>query len=450
MNSDHTKRGHVFIVWGGNQELALLVASRLAQKGIHAEAGGDGNASSIFLGQSIFNQMKRAAAVVILVQIRNDAASNIRQLSQNLMIEWGFAARHVGSETLLLPILIGAAVELIPSDFKGVWAKELAEPTNLDQCAEEISKHVYEKITEIGKKKEFTPGNLLRNWRDERYKIESFLRQDKELLECSARQLIGALFVPLSSNNETTLIQLLRADVTIKSFGHFPEYRLLSQALQYEAATKLEKTEAQAAFSGIYKGLVSIRDYQLIDSWSVLQKYNFMGLTMRKMARFCLSDSDKSAYRDKSRCHYYDAIKILENVIAEDRASELCQNIWRSFLLRNLGIIEKESNRKEAAIEALSAAKSARSDVYSELLGLNTLDGSAVNALFELTLAEMDLAEVTDKPSYPDVTQTLARAEIHLRSNAGSVARVIEQIKRMESKLPPDLKTNLDRFSIFM
>jgi len=100
-------RGHVFIVWGGNQELALCVARRLSEKGIRAEAGGaeSGRASAIFMGQSIFEQMSRAAAVVILVQPRDDAPQQAAPLSQNLLIEWGYAARHVSTPPLLMPIL---------------------------------------------------------------------------------------------------------------------------------------------------------------------------------------------------------------------------------------------------------------------------------------------------------------------------------------------------------
>ena len=148
-------------------------------------------------------------------------------------------------------------------------------------------------------------------------------------LKGGVRQLMGSIFVPLSANNETHLIELLKREQIDRSFGHLPEYRLLRHALEYETAMELQGNAAQMAFSTIYRGLTGLADHQFIHYWPLVLKYNFMGLALRKTAGLCASNTEKAELRDRARQHYQDGISMLESVVDEHQPSSLCVDIWR-------------------------------------------------------------------------------------------------------------------------
>lgn len=109
-------RDMVFIVWGGNHDLAEQVCETLKNRNIDAQVGGhdDGpDDKEYYLGDQILGQMKKASQAIILAQADTRANTNDQvnksspneqanrdtyRLRPNLMFEWGYLWRSLPAE----------------------------------------------------------------------------------------------------------------------------------------------------------------------------------------------------------------------------------------------------------------------------------------------------------------------------------------------------------------
>lgn len=124
----------VFIAWSGNFDLAkklkMLIDSR---SGYEAIIGGNaGGASSIYVGNTIIEQMKGCDQAILLIRERGE-----KGLSNNIMFEWGYLLAKLNPNKTHIYLIDNPN---IPSDLSGVWAHNVVSegrPTN--EIAEELA-----------------------------------------------------------------------------------------------------------------------------------------------------------------------------------------------------------------------------------------------------------------------------------------------------------------------
>lgn len=126
----------IFIVWGGNQDIADMVSSELAKVGFDGVVGG-GIPTNMYIGTQVFSQINQCTRAIILVEnTRKDA---INPFSSNLMFEWGYLTAKMDPRKLHV-FLIGESIKNLPSDLAGIWADEIKNVD--DRTREEVAKEI--------------------------------------------------------------------------------------------------------------------------------------------------------------------------------------------------------------------------------------------------------------------------------------------------------------------
>jgi len=121
-------KGKIFIAWSGTTEIAKEVENQLNKENYMAIVGGDGTVrpDSMFVGQSIINQMNRCSQSIFIISRKNATEETPGVISNNLFFELGYTvARLSNSKIFLFYIDIDENDPLIPSDLQGVWAQHL-------------------------------------------------------------------------------------------------------------------------------------------------------------------------------------------------------------------------------------------------------------------------------------------------------------------------------------
>ncbi|AOF89230.1 TIR domain-containing protein [Sinorhizobium sp. RAC02] len=109
----------IFIVWGGNQELAKSVARRLSGSSIDTIVGGNSQSidDNYFLGPRVIEQMNSASRAIILAEPAQDITGRY-YFRENLMFEWGYLINRLPKGAITVYI-IGADRNSLPSDLQG-------------------------------------------------------------------------------------------------------------------------------------------------------------------------------------------------------------------------------------------------------------------------------------------------------------------------------------------
>ena len=115
----------VFVVWGGNQELAGLVGRKLDSIHFSGVVGG-GQPTDLFVGSQVLSQIHQCTRAIILVEDTSgiDLASGYN-LSDNLMFEWGYIIGTFPPSKVHV-FLIDLSARDLPSDLAGSWASEVS------------------------------------------------------------------------------------------------------------------------------------------------------------------------------------------------------------------------------------------------------------------------------------------------------------------------------------
>ena len=119
-------KGKVFIVWGGNRDLAEAVKKELRSKEWDAQIGGGDNdtkPSNFHLPTEILNQLKSASRAILLIQGTGSSKKAV-SFRPNLMFEWGFLASRLESD-YLHEFVIDIDNRQLPSDLLGRWVVPL-------------------------------------------------------------------------------------------------------------------------------------------------------------------------------------------------------------------------------------------------------------------------------------------------------------------------------------
>jgi hypothetical protein len=127
----------VFIVWGGNQDIANIVSNELVKCGFDGIVGG-GIPTDMYIGTQIFSQINQCTRAIILVE--NSRKDAVNPFSSNLMFEWGYLTAKMDPRKLHV-FLIGELLKNLPSDLAGIWAEEIknVEDKTREQIAKEIA-----------------------------------------------------------------------------------------------------------------------------------------------------------------------------------------------------------------------------------------------------------------------------------------------------------------------
>ena len=114
-------KANVFIVWGGNKELADKVSEKIKDmKEFNIQVGGD-DPDSLFIGTAVLSQIRMSS------------------VSINLMFEWGYIIAGFKSKNVHV-FLIDMDEKDLPSDLRGSWAKTvLTQDKTIDEIAQEIA-----------------------------------------------------------------------------------------------------------------------------------------------------------------------------------------------------------------------------------------------------------------------------------------------------------------------
>ncbi len=111
----------VFIAWSGNFEFAKKLKNYIdSHPAYDAIVGGNlHELSSIFVGGTIIEQMKKCDQAILLIQKNSDTG----RLSSNLMFEWGYMLAKLNANKIHIYFMnLSVNDTELPSDLHGVWA----------------------------------------------------------------------------------------------------------------------------------------------------------------------------------------------------------------------------------------------------------------------------------------------------------------------------------------
>ncbi len=114
-------RQKVFIAWSGeNKRLAEKFGALLPQAEFHPIVGGEDEDASMYVSQTIINQMNQAELAVLIFEPRPQEKGG--GISYNVMFEWGYLLHKLPTGRRIQIYLLNMTEKDLPSDVSGCWA----------------------------------------------------------------------------------------------------------------------------------------------------------------------------------------------------------------------------------------------------------------------------------------------------------------------------------------
>jgi hypothetical protein len=372
----------IFIVWGGNRELACLVSDELKKHGFLGIVGGE-NPVVLNVNNTVFSQINQCTQAIVLIEKKYSDASN--PFNNNLMFELGYLTAKREPSKLHI-FLIGVLAKDLPSDLLGTWVNEIGDTENKERA------QIAEEITNVFCQKAFLPVNIdklkiFSNWIDIKRNI---YRHTSEPIYSEielAHYLLHSMEACYYYEDQKNLLEVLR---TIQPVSNELKYVLKVVTLNarlFEESFMLMKplpTETYHMLKDFFSNQTMEFQDKNLNLWLNYFRYNRLGL----LKLLALPDDDEFGFelsykRDSFSAfiEYNDhALNALDAICVLYDNEELYTKLYKGYVFRDLykaytimsEIESRESNEEAAAAYREKAGSSilqcimARRTVYSE------------------------------------------------------------------------------------
>lgn len=320
---------NVFIVWGGNKDLADKVAQRMTNKGTRVHVGGDliGDDDNSYLGPRVLQQMNASSRALVLAEPEADSSGR-KRFRENLMFEWGYLLNRLPVGAISVYI-IGADRSTLPSDLQGAVTQVVpGSLTRIPNIASWIVKKYRETYVELD---DFVAFDLLQRWD----KWKNFIDAQIELKAAPRpklfRRVLLSAILPAMYNDDFDYLE--RALEKLDYVGDVDsEYMNVARvALQYLRTTrKFNVRYDPGTFNHIKQKISAIAGHS--DPFLVAVTRHFMGLCLRNESMLTHGNADKKRHLVYSVEHFEIAEKIFEAIDMDDST----RNIWLAFVRGSL------------------------------------------------------------------------------------------------------------------
>jgi tetratricopeptide (TPR) repeat protein len=352
----------VFIAWGGNQSLAMLVDEELSKNNFTGVVGG-GDPTDMFIGSQVFSQINQCTRAILLVETRQDGS-----LSGNLMFEWGYLTGKMDTRKIHI-FLIGESKKALPSDLVGIWAtKIISLDKTRQQIAQEIASVFFEATSlpiDIDKMQIFS------RWSEIKHKLSVhtsepvyseielahyllhsieacyYYMEQEELLS------IVEKIIPVSSVLDFT-IKIVRANIKL-----FEESTMLLNALEFDIFTDLRPLfETKFDFSNQDENLHLWLRY-------------FCSNRLALLYMFIMRNNNNSNEDIKEMCfqkveeYSNESLQILSEIVEKYPQETIYTKLYVGYVYRDLFKLYRDVGDNEKSAQCIDAASTARQLFYT-------------------------------------------------------------------------------------
>lgn len=407
-------KGEVFIAWGENLELAEAVEAKLDGEGYKAQVGGcetNCGKSGFYLGQQIMAQLKRASRAIILAQPSADGSLTFRP---NLMLEWGFLMARL-SPARVHVFLIGVNRSDLPSDLQGSWSTEIALD-EIDSMAGEVVKTFTGSVCQAS----VEASEIFCMWPTWRAWIERQLSgEDAPDYLMLAGVLLHSV-QPAFYNGE---LQVLMRALEVASTLHGPpelreSVRISRAACDYNLGVELAPGFAELNFIAdrLEPPLDTHVEQGALMHWLETVRLDFLGLCYWQMVSTTPADNERrNLYMTQAKDAFQKACGFLDK-IKDEKATQL----WKGYILRNLGRISMELKDDSGAKTCLKNALDARQRAYGDLKAAGMSEIPLSMYSLEITATRIDLLAYGYDGGASELIEAIDLLKKHQRLTGGT------------------------------
>ncbi|MFI3252785.1 MAG: nucleotide-binding protein [Eubacteriales bacterium] len=400
--SAHVSDGNVFIVWGGNKDLADAVGAELNKTERFCGVVGGQFRTQQLVNLQVMEQIQNCSYAIILVKnIGEDKIS----FNPNLMYEWGYIVAKYNTENVC-PIVIDLDIHFLPSDLKGCWADSVSsEGKSVEELAKEIVTLFVGRELDLTHKKM----ELLLNWRENKGIIEQHLTNPSHSNFQIANIILHSIQAAyynhdllffqqtlelLLPKSNATLRSILTVALNVTNFYITTDNQQNTQKV-YELEQILQKLESVADTASIEAVSENMDKLQLdVMIWKNLILFDFIGV-----CHMVLAESDPE--------HLFEAKEAFEQaIVAMERwqkefpaVDDDYVNLWEGYIYRNLAVITFQMDEKEDSSRYFAIGKKARQSSFAYFTESNN---QALTVNFNL---EYLLIQVEEMVYFPEVSQ---------------------------------------------
>ena len=409
--------GEVFIVWGGNWDLAQKVSKELADNNYAVQVGGVDNHpenSKFFLGDEVMRQLQRASRTIILAQAPLDDNDPIL-FRPNLTWEWGYLSARL-MPAYIHVFLIGIDRANIFSDLGGSWSTRIKVQDNR-VMAENIVNVFLEQVRQASLK----PLDSLRNWPQ----WKEWIKNQKDGTAAPDYLMLSSALVhsiqPAFYSGEINILRTLaqKIDTSFDVSPELPDAKRICVAacLFYEYTDK--KRPKIGDLKKVEMALVNPLNEEIplgdIFYWMSAIRNDFKGLSQKQISYCARLDNQKTNYKTKALTSFNDALNDLEKI---SNYSKAILSLWQGYILRNIGRIQAELGDSIKAKIALDEALRKRHESFGLLQGSRIQPIFISQILIEISAVEMDLVQYGFEPESTVLDDALEILKVH-RENTG-------------------------------
>ncbi|PTW58732.1 putative nucleotide-binding protein with TIR-like domain [Breoghania corrubedonensis] len=326
-------KNRVFVVWGGNKDLAEKVSKRLMDKVTEATVGGDLTDldSNYYIGPRIVAQMSEASECIILVKADFDEKIERYRFRENLMFEWGFLLSRLKKGKLFV-FLTNCERTALPSDLQGAFT--FVVPRDAETLASQAS-WIVKKYKESKVKENFLAFDLFANWPRWRVFFERQVNgSDAPQPDLFGPALVSAFPPALYAEDLEFYGDLLNKIDRLEN----GQNQYVTMAISMYEYTKFARSKKDSDFnSGDFTNIK--RKFSFIsgdnDSFLASVAQQFMGLCLRHEAILANRELD---YQNSCRLLDYSMQHFLKanNYFETSNIDERTKFVWLSYISANI------------------------------------------------------------------------------------------------------------------
>ncbi len=383
----------IFVAWGGNQELAQLLGTKLEALHFNPIVGG-GQQTDFFVGTQVLTQIHRSTRALILVQnVGGSKTSTGYNFSDNLMFEWGYITGTFPPNKVHV-FLIDVATKDLPSDLAGSWASEISTS---DLSVEEVATQIAQTfIKDAAHGIEMDKLQIMHMWPQ----VLHYVEVHNEAPACSDIELahylihsIETCYYYMDEDRFGNLVNALRpvskvlehaAGVVMTNIRLFRETSGLQRPLPFDSYMELK-----SFFENPLD--VSHQDEEL-DRW-----FRFFGVRRSALLRRTVannpefSEDDRVALFQETVRLTDESLRLLDEIVQHNPQEAVYTNMYRGYLHRDKYLLYTALGDSESARAENCRAVKAKESVYLAYKSKYPQDLSLIEHLgqeYYLALAE--------------------------------------------------------------
>ena len=359
-------KANVFIVWGGNKELADRVSEKIQDHNeFNVQVGGE-EPNALFIGTTVLQQIQMSSIAIILVQ-NSDKTGNGYMFRPNLMFEWGYIIANFKPKNVHV-FLMDMEEKNLPSDLRGSWAKTInTENKALDEIAQEIA----EKFRHDYHEQNINKLYAFEKWNES---IKSEIREHTSKHIFTDREMAAIIIYAFQASYYYHEIKNLRdwilhmrtdtRDSVLKQTISIVISALDYYILKEQQVNSSTGSEFYSLVRRLNKSFDISKEDLEINKWLHIISNNFMGLCYNRMSDLDVyNEQQKQEFLNKAKEYFERVLSYLdENQLAEEIKTDnsVYSTIWRGYVYRNIAVVYAKLNDQKRMTDYLDRAADAR------------------------------------------------------------------------------------------